>query len=225
MKKVFKQLLTASMLIITSIPVAQAVAVTYNVTGTLLEPMTQPLNTVFNGSFNWDGFTVTDLHGTMNSSMYLTDDINPDYASTFPLMYLNHQLSQNVDGNIVTASVFLENTTDVFLDGGYQTGDMFRYGSTVFGSNDNEYNDNAYFTFSFDKTDMSGVLETLAYADCTAGGMMGEFCMTGHKLFGTMSASPLSLQISAVPIPAAVWLFGSALLGMIGVSRKRTLSV
>jgi len=32
-------------------------------------------------------------------------------------------------------------------------------------------------------------------------------------------------EISAVPVPAAVWLFGSALLGMLGVSRKRTLSV
>jgi len=219
MKKVFKQLLTASMLIITSIPVAQAVAVTYNVTGTLLEPMTQPLNTVFNGSFNWDGFTVTDLHGTMNSSMYLTDDINPDYASTFPLMYLNHQLSQNVDGNIVTASVFLENTTDVFRGEGYQTKDVAFYGYY----DGNTRNWNAYFTFAFDKTTMEGVLSEMVYGDCTDGGMMGATCMTGHQFGGTMGAVPSTIEITpqVVPVPAAVWFFGTALAGLVGVSRRR----
>jgi len=100
MKKMLKQMLAASVLITISASVAQASSVMYNVTGTLYEPMTQPFNTVFKGSFNWDGSAVTDLHGTMNSSMYLTDDINPDYRSTFPLMYLNYQLAQNIDGNI-----------------------------------------------------------------------------------------------------------------------------
>lgn len=32
-------------------------------------------------------------------------------------------------------------------------------------------------------------------------------------------------NVSAVPVPAAVWLFGSALLGLMGVSRKKATSV
>ncbi len=32
-------------------------------------------------------------------------------------------------------------------------------------------------------------------------------------------------EISTVPVPAAAWLFGSALLGLLGVNRKRTLSI
>jgi hypothetical protein len=36
----------------------------------------------------------------------------------------------------------------------------------------------------------------------------------------TISSSTLA-SVSAVPVPAAVWLFGSGLLGLIGVSRKR----
>ncbi len=32
----------------------------------------------------------------------------------------------------------------------------------------------------------------------------------------------LTLGVSAIPVPAAVWMFGSALLGLAGVSRKRT---
>jgi len=42
--------------------------------------------------------------------------------------------------------------------------------------------------------------------------------------FLTGSASSLSIDninVSAVPIPAAVWLFGSGLLGLVGFARKR----
>lgn len=34
-----------------------------------------------------------------------------------------------------------------------------------------------------------------------------------------------SLQVSPVPVPAAVWLFGSALMGVIGVARRKQTSV
>jgi len=231
MNKMLKLMFATSMLIIISIPIAQASVVTYNIAGVFHEPQTQPLDTVFNGSFDWDGATVSNLHGTMNSSMYDTDDVTPDFSGSFPLIYLNNQLAQSIEGNIVTATVFNVNTTDVFFDGGYVAGDTVRYGGTFFGNNDgNQPNENAYFSFAFDKTTMAGVLDEMVYADCTAGGMMGQFCMTGHSIAkvgfaGTMAAVPASLTISAVPVPAAVWLFGSALLGMIGVSRKRTLSV
>jgi len=36
-----------------------------------------------------------------------------------------------------------------------------------------------------------------------------------------LSGNSLTLGVSAVPVPAAVWMFGSALLGLAGVSRKR----
>jgi hypothetical protein len=32
----------------------------------------------------------------------------------------------------------------------------------------------------------------------------------------------LTVQISAVPVPAAVWLFGTALIGFVGMSRRTT---
>ena len=36
-----------------------------------------------------------------------------------------------------------------------------------------------------------------------------------------LAGDSLTLGVSAVPVPAAVWMFGSALLGLAGVSRKR----
>jgi hypothetical protein len=33
--------------------------------------------------------------------------------------------------------------------------------------------------------------------------------------------SVVTMQISQVPVPAAVWLFGSGLLGLLGVARHR----
>ena len=37
----------------------------------------------------------------------------------------------------------------------------------------------------------------------------------------TIAIDDLNVQISAVPLPAAVWLFGSGLLGLAGIARKR----
>ncbi|WP_431065842.1 hypothetical protein [Methylotuvimicrobium sp.] len=210
-----------------------ASVVTYKVTGVLYEPATQPNNTNFVGSFDWDGSVVSNLQGAMNSSMYEVDDVNPDFKKSFPLLHLNYQLAQSTEGDIVTASVFLKNSTDVFYGGGYQSGDVFRYGTPFFESNTEVINSNAYFTFSFDKTTMAGIVQSMVYGDCTAGGMMGEFCMTGHSPatnslgqnipFGSMGAYPLSLEIAAVPLPSAVWLFGSAVMGLMRFNRKREL--
>lgn len=35
------------------------------------------------------------------------------------------------------------------------------------------------------------------------------------------SAASLTLQVNAIPIPAAIWLFGSGLLGLIGIARRK----
>ena len=214
-------ILVASILMIVNISFAQASVVSYNVSGIFFEPQTQPIDTTFNGSFDWDGTSVSNLHGTMNSAMWKTDDINPNPdLYIFPLMHLNYQLAQSVDGDIVTASVFLENSTDIFMFGGYTTGDTTKYGAFNGELDGGVANENAYFSFAFDKTTMTGMVDSIVYGDCTAGGLMGQSCMTGHNLpgGGTMAAYPLSLsisEVSQVPVPAAVWLFGTALVGLI----------
>jgi len=182
-------------------------------------------HTTFTGTFDWDAATetVSGLQGTQNVTMY-----DP---SQFPDLSLNYQLAQSVDGNIVTASVFLKNSTDVFMFGGYTKGDMYKYG-TSFGSafeDGNTPNKNAYFSFAFDKTTMIGIVDKMVYGDCTDGGLMAQTCMTGHSTTdvgytGTMAAYPSSLsisEVSAVPIPAAAWLFGGALMSLLGINRRK----
>lgn len=220
--KVSKGNLIICLLIALNSPLAFGSIVTYEVLGGFFEPSAK-YPTIFEGSFDWDGSIVSNFHGTMNSSMWDVDNDDPNYKNSlpfsFPLIQLNHQLAQSVNGNIVTASVFKENSTDVFQNGGYATGDYLYYGY----EDGNIRNWNAYFTLAFDKTTMQGVLDNIVYGDCTLGGMMGPVCMTGHKDIGTMGAVPGTIEItptSAVPLPGAVWLFASAMVGLISVRRS-----
>ncbi len=51
---------------------------------------------------------------------------------------------------------------------------------------------------------------------------LGTFTdMPDHNGHGT---GQLTLTVSAVPVPAAVWLFGSGLLGMIGYSKRKSIA-
>jgi hypothetical protein len=82
-----------------------------------------------------------------------------------------------------------------------------------------------------------GIVDTIPGTDGTSGSITGtphafSFTATANSLvlgFGQNSpsgsqASPIvdNLSITAVPVPAAAWLLGSALLGMLGVMRRRS---
>jgi hypothetical protein len=66
---------------------------------------------------------------------------------------------------------------------------------------------------------LSSVKESLYYV--TGGGGGNLSALSTPLLEGTASLSSSGLVISAVPLPPAVWLFGSGLLGLAGVSRRR----
>jgi len=46
----------------------------------------------------------------------------------------------------------------------------------------------------------------------------------GTPAGGSIFWDDASLEVSAVPVPAAVWLFGSGLLGLVGVARRKRMS-
>ncbi|TGD71959.1 VPLPA-CTERM sorting domain-containing protein [Mangrovimicrobium sediminis] len=63
-------------------------------------------------------------------------------------------------------------------------------------------NPNPYDSFNLDSFDASGIQYTVS--DLAQGAL-----------------KTVTFNVSAVPVPAAVWLFGSALLGLTGVTRRR----
>lgn len=220
-----KTKLAASLLLAGSASMAQAATTTYAVDAVFQEPMAA-YETYFDGTFTWDNVTnmVTAFAGTMNNSMY----------DTIQDMNLNYLLSQSVVGNTVKATVFLVNSTKVFQDGSFNTipqgnTNEFKYIDPVTGANAN-----AFFTLAFDKSTMTGLTSQMVYGDCTAEGLMmplmtGPLCMTGYGTNmmngGSMGGYTQSLsitEVAAVPVPAAAWLFGGALISLFGANRRKS---
>ena len=244
-------------LLLTMANASMAQASVYNVSATFDDGGMQA-QTVFNGSFNWDGTgTVSNFKGLLSESMfgwsgsrfdsngtgsggmnagsvigsgYLANVYNKPggYANNeAPLLNLTNQLASSTAGNLVTVSTFLQNSTNVVTGGGYDV---------VSANNAMTYgNKNAFFTLVFDKTNLANTLATtsqIVYGDMTALGLMmpmltGTLGMTGY--IGTWedqwAARPLALsitEVAAVPLPAAVWLFGSALVGLLGLGRRKS---
>lgn len=211
--------LIAALAMLSSIHTAHATVFTYNVKETFFEPDTQPNNTIFIGSFNFDDETktVSDLQGMLSESMTGGSNGYPNDSMTW--LSLSHQLSAiynpTLGGLLVTT--FKNPTTSTFttLAGGNgwspQSG-VDNGGIYAGWPNPAKNPGNAYAMIFVNTTNplaklTQAQLNKLAYADCAAGGMMGAVCMTGtteagYGAIGTMSGYPVSQVITLANIPA-----------------------
>jgi hypothetical protein len=190
----------------TSPPAATGVLRFYSVEETFTEPMTQPNNTIFTGTFTFDttNKVVSNLKGSITESMT---------APPMTTVALNHQLDATtaslggVDGLLVTT--FALNTVNTFDPSGFSPANTNRvyYGLAAGAPNPtNGGVGNAYAMIFVNTTDPSRALaqaqiDKLAYADCTAGGMMMSTCMTGTTMagymqMGTMMGYPASQVVT-----------------------------
>jgi len=229
-----KTTLSASLLMLAGIPMAQATV--YNITAVFDEPVSQYPTTQFEGSFEFDGTDITNLKGTLSESMY-----SPAGTPDLTLEFMNGVSTGTTVDGFKTATVFrVDGSTDVYHGGGYLGGGtaglFFKYGSTGFIGDGNTANENALFTLAIDPMNITGaftldshmnLVNSMEYGDCAAGGLMGPMltgnsCMAGEVTANsTMGGIPLKFTVSAVPVPAAVWLFGTALTGLLGVARRK----
>jgi hypothetical protein len=192
----------------------------YSVVETFHEPMTQPNDSIFTGTFTFDAThnVVTNLQGSLTQSMTKVDPTcvstmgNPcAYGSPMTEVALANQLSaaavtlDSEAGLLVTS--FALNTTDTFNGGGFAPG-----GTEYFGLSEGATNPksggvgNAYAMIFVNTADPTQTLsqaqiDKLAYADCTAGGMMMTTCMTGTTVAGygrtgTMNGEPVSQVVT-----------------------------
>ena len=196
--------LAAPLLMMINGSVIFAVQLTYNVTAIFYEPDTQPNNTIFMGSFIYNTTTqsLTGLKGTLSEAM-TGDGIDPATQTLVPLNYQLSSVSDGQGGQLI--STFALNTVNVFQGAGFATGGTRYYGYVSKQSTWNAAIANAYVTINVNQSNpliplTGNQLNLLAYGDCTAGGMMGSYCMTGHAAGGTMLATPLSQTITLAPV-------------------------
>jgi len=222
------------------VPQAQASASSYSITTTWLEPQTQPRNTVFVGSFDYDSstHTVSNLQGKLSEAM-TNAGANLAYPNdSMVWLNLNYQLVSWYDSALAGtfAAAFKNSNTNTFYNADGTATDHWSpqvgvdNGAVYFGFPKSSSNPgNAYALIFVPDDPLTSLnqaqLNKLAYADCTptsaggmmmGGGMMGSVCMTGTSLAGygmagTMDGYPLSQTITAVPEPSSMAL---ALLGL-----------
>ncbi len=178
----------------------------YSVVETFTEPRTAPNDTIFTGTFTYDAtnHVVSNLRGSLTQSM----------MRPMTTVDLGHQLDATpvtlggVTGLLVTT--FALDTVNTFDTAGFDPANGMRvyYGLAAGQPNPkNGGTGNAYamvFVNTSDPTTalVQAQLDRLAYADCTANGMMGNMCMTGttaavYGHTGTMGGQPTSQVVTA----------------------------
>ncbi len=232
--------LTASLLLLGSASMAQATVTTYNVTADFNEPQAANM-TLFTGSFDWDdvAMTMSNFTGMMNSSMSV--------STATPNLTLDQNFKVDMSGDLNNAagmtsySIFAVNSDNVYSDGvGVTTGNYITGNGMAYGNpgapmmgivpDGNTANGNAYFQLTFDAMagPMTALADNMVYGDCSTLGlmMMGNVCMGGEingvtMMAGTPNSLMIQAAVSAVPVPAAAWLFGGALMSLFGANRRK----
>ena len=77
--------------------------------------------------------------------------------------------------------------------------------------------DSSSMSFSFSDSTMTALTSTALPAALD----FSSFSQRGGQIYDAASGGIANYSISEVPIPAAVWLFGSGLLGLIGIARRK----
>ena len=195
----------------------------YTVVAKFREPDYAHDMTEFHGSFRYNAtrMTVSDLSGELSEVMAGNNQPNQPWPDGMPLLSLRHQLSSIAapagDGLLVT-SFLLEHTNtlsddprDAGTDGWTPGTGGWKYWGYHHGERRASNPGNAYARIFVNTKDpllplTQAQIDTLAYADCHAEGMMGDDCMTGTTVAGygtrgSMRGYPVSQEVKLADTP------------------------
>ncbi len=192
----------------------------------------------FSGTCFWNGFsysnkTDTTTEGFVNQYSAITGSGvagSANYGVSFPGSFGSSRI--DFDGATTVSGAYFTNTTYAYLsmlngDGigkQFEDGDFFTL--TVNGF---DATDSLLGTLNISLADGTDILNSWLWSDLSSLGAVNalEFSVFGSDVgeFGLNTPAYFAIDnltyVSAVPVPAAVWLFGSGLLGLIGVARRR----
>jgi len=234
MKTLHKNILAASVAVglLTVLPSANAAVIVGDLT---LDDFGVPDLTTFNASLNYDftafcladSGTTTGVCGTdngLNGQSKVTYDGAVDIASSFGVLTIDGtsmavdygsgleavaSTSYNLTANFTGAGLFDTTGSSVSVTSpDFLTADLTDFGFA---------GDAGSFELLFAATFTSG--------DFAPAGTLGGVHITGASALGDWQSdwsSTVNVNTAVVPVPAAVWLFGSGLLALAGVARRKS---
>ena len=178
------------------------VMATYRVVETFYEPDTQPNDSIFIGTFdyNFSDGTVARLRGVLSESMTGGATAYPNDSMTW--LTLDHQLYTAHDAGLGGTFVAVFKNADTrTLSGGNGWAISNATASGYYAGYPGANPGNAYALIFVPDTEptttlSSAQINALTYVDCAPGGMMGDVCMTGAWGGGTMGGYPRTQVIT-----------------------------
>jgi len=174
-------------------------------------------STTFNQQFFFDpGFTISGITAGNNNDMYLTSGNNIyNYSDTGVLLNSFTWPSTSID----YSDTSFNGSKLYTIFGGSQQGVTVRDGNTLAQSNVVTPGFVASGIASGDNNDLYLTLDNIIYHYSDTGTLLNTMVFPDQGI----NYTGITFASSAVPVPAAVWLFGSGLIGLLGVSRRKRL--
>lgn len=160
---------------------------------------------------------IPDLAGQFDLSLTATDGTDtslPDTMSVFSAQLLSPvaHFTANPTSGVVPLTVQFDGSSSVW--------ELFDGISNVdaFGSPWDDGSFGLTYTWSFGDGHFSSAITPVHTYD-TEGTYSAT--LTSVNNFGQSGVTTMDITVNAIPVPASVWLFGSGLLGLIGIARKK----
>jgi hypothetical protein len=162
--------------------------------------------------FSWNGQldVFSERSGNASYNIFSNTANNPgDFSGSFPGTSLTGNNAERVRENDSITQLFPQNSLS--FDG---------YKSIFWHFDTNDVG--KIFTVNFTaqtRVDYNDLTATILGDEAPAGTLLGRSSIAANLLFGENGV--LAPVVTAVPIPAAIWLFGSALLGLFGFNKRK----